>query len=61
MTDPNANILEEISNQDLEEISAAGANTVTVFDCAITISLCSKIIGNPGKFCTVTVECQSNC
>lgn len=53
MSDPNAGILEEISDQQLDEFSAGtfgGAEYVVSF-----------VMGNLGNFCTATLECQKNC
>ncbi|WP_017626723.1 plantaricin C family lantibiotic [Nocardiopsis chromatogenes] len=60
MANPNAGILAEIDDQNLQKI-AFGAdtspNTITGMPC-IGIS---QALGNPGQVCTLTVECQDGC
>lgn len=58
MGNPNVGILEEIDDQHLEDFSAAGAwDFITSLSCVGA----SMLIGNKGKLCTATVECQNNC
>lgn len=60
MSNPNADIFEEISEQNLQEVSAAGqgwTTTVTTLSCYGA----SWVLGNNGNFCTATAECQKNC
>ncbi|MDA2803852.1 plantaricin C family lantibiotic [Nocardiopsis suaedae] len=60
MTNPNAGILEEIGEQGLAQIAFgadAHPNPITFPSCATP----SIILGNQGKVCTLTVECQDGC
>lgn len=54
MRNSNVDILEEIDEQKLGEISAG---TITV----ATYTLASWALGNDGHLCTATVECMENC
>jgi hypothetical protein len=56
MSDPNAGILEEISDQQLDEFSAGDPILITGIAAAA-----SWVIGNQGWLCTTTLECQRNC
>ncbi|CAM5436112.1 hypothetical protein SABIM44S_02156 [Streptomyces abikoensis] len=57
MQNPNVDILEEISEQNLEGLSA-GTFTIEV---AVTYTVASWALGNNGRLCTATAECQGNC
>ncbi|MFE5871738.1 plantaricin C family lantibiotic [Streptomyces roseifaciens] len=56
MQNPNVDILEEIAEQNLDGMSA-GTFTIE----AVTYTVASWALGNNGKLCTVTAECQKNC
>ncbi|WP_017626724.1 plantaricin C family lantibiotic [Nocardiopsis chromatogenes] len=60
MSNPNAGILEEIGEQGLARIAfGADAHPNTISNgCTIVIS---AVIGNEGRVCTLTVECQDGC
>ena len=63
MANKNVSILEEISEQGLDAISAgadADPNSISVASICPSC-LASWAIGNPGWACTLTVECQNNC
>ena len=64
MSNPNASIFEEISDQHLEDLGAGAAVqpagwTATLI--GITNCVISYFIGNHGYVCTATVECQKTC
>ncbi|MGW2373374.1 plantaricin C family lantibiotic [Kitasatospora sp. NPDC001683] len=56
MRNPNVDILEEISEQNLDGLSAG-----TIFTGPIEYTVASWVLGNNGYICTVTAECQTNC
>ncbi|MCQ8769246.1 plantaricin C family lantibiotic [Streptomyces sp. KLMMK] len=56
MQNRNVDILEEISEQNLDGLSA-GTFTIEV----VTYTVASWALGNNGRLCTATVECQKNC
>ncbi|WBP90639.1 plantaricin C family lantibiotic [Kitasatospora cathayae] len=58
MRNPNVDILEEISEQDLDGLSAG---TFTGPIEVLTYTAASWAMGNNGYLCTVTAECQKNC
>ncbi|MCX5581951.1 plantaricin C family lantibiotic [Streptomyces erythrochromogenes] len=55
MHNRNVDILEEINEQNLDGLSAG-----TIFE-TVTYTVASWALGNNGRLCTVTVECQKNC
>ncbi|WP_432932549.1 plantaricin C family lantibiotic [Microbispora sp. CA-135349] len=55
-TSPNAGILQEIENQDIETARSAGS--LTLIEC---YTVASWVLGNPGAICTLSVECQKSC
>ncbi|MFE1766792.1 plantaricin C family lantibiotic [Streptomyces angustmyceticus] len=55
MRNPNVDILEEISEQNLDGLSAG-----TIIE-TVTYTVASWALGNNGWTCTVTAECQKNC
>lgn len=60
---PNVGILEEIAAQDLADVnvgSPAQPGSISVYSICASC-LVSWAIGNPGKVCTLTVECQDGC
>ncbi|MDA2811552.1 plantaricin C family lantibiotic [Nocardiopsis sp. RSe5-2] len=60
MPNPNIGILAEIDDQNLRGIAFgadAAPNTISN-GCTIVIS---AVIGNEGRVCTLTVECQDGC
>ncbi|MFD3945269.1 plantaricin C family lantibiotic [Streptomyces sp. NPDC058579] len=59
MANPNAGILEEIHDQNLDAV-AAGQGWGTVVS-TLGCYGASYVLGNKGNFCTATSECQSNC
>lgn len=58
LVDPCSNVLEEIKEH--EECSIA-AGTGTMPTCTYWYNVTSVVLGNKGKVCTATVECQNNC
>lgn len=60
MANPNVGILEEISDQKLDAVSAAGQGTGTILS-SLACYGASYVLGNNGNFCTATAECQKNC
>ena len=57
-TDPNADVLAEIADQNLEHTQAGqGPGTIVT---SLTCYGLSWALGNDGNFCTATVECQNN-
>ncbi|GHB75161.1 hypothetical protein GCM10010347_51900 [Streptomyces cirratus] len=60
MTNPNVGILEEIDDQNLGSVSAAGSKWGTTLTSLACLGA-SYVLGNNGNFCTATAECQSNC
>ncbi|MFI9365853.1 plantaricin C family lantibiotic [Kitasatospora sp. NPDC053057] len=59
MSNPNVDILEEISEQNLDGLSA-GTFTFGPIE-GVTYTVASWALGNNGYLCTVTAECQKNC
>lgn len=60
MANPNVGILEEIDDQNLDTVSAAGQGWGTTLS-SLTCFGASYVLGNNGNFCTATAECQNNC
>ena len=58
MDNPCGNVLEEISEQDMDLQVGGTLPTVTVSLCGFVVS---KPFGNKGRFCTLTKECQACC
>lgn len=50
MENPSGNVAVELSEQDMEQLAGAG-----------WYADLSASLGNKGKYCTVTKECQSCC
>jgi hypothetical protein len=60
---PNVGIIEEIKAQELTEVnvgSPAEPGSISIYSTCISC-LASWAIGNPGRVCTLTVECQDGC
>ena len=49
--DPSGNAVEELTEQDLNTLAGAG----------IAAAGLSSFLGNKGKYCTLTKECQPMC
>lgn len=62
MPNRNVGILEEISAQNLGDVSVGDASPDSISIWSTCLScLASWAIGNPGAVCTLTVECQDGC
>lgn len=59
LADPCSNVLEEIKEH--EECSIAGGTMLTTKGYHDGYIIASALLGNKGKVCTATVECQNNC
>jgi hypothetical protein len=55
--DPSVALLEEIEDQDLSVTGGTSTTTIII----ATVAVCSDALGNHGRICTATVECQNNC
>ena len=48
---PSGDAIAELTEQDLNALAGAG----------VTAAGLSSYLGNKGKYCTITKECQNNC